>query len=295
MMAVIVYLVLCLIWGSTWLAIKFGLHDLPPFTAAAARFLVAVIVLGGIILVRGSGFGKSWKDRWVISFPGLFMYGLSYGCVYMAEQRIDSSLTAILFGSFPFFVILCARIYGEGSSLTLRNWIGLIIGFIGLVVITADSIGQSRELLLGSILAIAASFMAAFGLVIHQRSSVSASHETTAFLQMLLGLIPVLLIALVLESGVSINWTPTAIGSVLYLSIFGTVIAFLGYYWLMRRVSTLIVSTIAFVTPFVATIIGITAGDESLTLMNLIGGALILIGVAMVVLKEKRPLGLPTE
>ena len=105
-MTYFIYVLICLIWGSTWIAIKIGLSQAPPFYTSSLRFLLSVIILATIVALKKYPYPKGFKNLFLMGIPGLFMYGISYALVYFSEMYIDSSLAAVLFGSFPFFVAL---------------------------------------------------------------------------------------------------------------------------------------------------------------------------------------------
>lgn len=281
-MTVLVYIILCLIWGSTWLAIKLGLADAPPFWSASVRFLISVSILFVILKVRRTRLPRT-KSEWLIhTGPGLLMYGLSYASVYSAEQYISSSLTAVLFATFPLLVALLSHLLLPSDKLTGWAWPGLTVGLAGVVTISWHTLELSGDLFRGAMLALLASAASATGVVLHKRHAVKVDIVVAATIQMILGTAVLLVGALATESFGDMKWTSVALGSILYLAIFGTVIAFLGYYWLMTRINVVSAAMIAFVTPLVASLIGVAFADESFTAPTALGGAMILLSIALV-------------
>ena len=130
-MNALVYIVLCLIWGSTWLAIKIGLSQAPPFTTAALRFVVATVTLSIICSLRQYSFPRDLKTLLRLGYPGFYMYGLSYALVYAAEQYIYSATAAVLFASYPFFVAALSWWMYRTERLSLIAWVGMALGFLG--------------------------------------------------------------------------------------------------------------------------------------------------------------------
>lgn len=294
-MTIFVYIVLCLIWGSTWIAIKLGLADAPPFWSAAVRFLIALVILHLILRVRGAHLPKKLSEWLVHASPGILMYGVSYASVYSAEQFISSSLTAVLFGSFPIFVALLSHWLLPSDKLRGYAWPGMALGLAGVVVISWHSLELSGDLFRGSLLAVLASLASATGVVFHKKHAVKVDIVVAATIQMTLGCAVLLGGALLTESFEDLTWTRRSVGSILYLAVFGTVIAFLGYYWLMTHISVVSAAMIAFVTPLVATLIGVVFFAESFTFPMVIGAAMILISVALVSWSRRPPVAvLPT-
>jgi len=288
-MTVLLYILLCLIWGSTWIAIKLGLTDAPPITTAALRFCVAVTLVLILSLVRRVNLPATWPERIRLGLPGLFMFGFNYSLVYSAEVYIPSSLTAVLFGSFPFWVALFSLGLLKQERLHWLSWFGIGIGFSGVGVISFDQAQLSDDLLLGSLLALGGCAAAAFGTVLHKRYHTEAHILGAILLQMIFGGLFLLPAALLLEQPGDFAFTRNSVGSVLYLAAFGTVAAFLMYFWLIRRMKAITLSLIAFVTPIVAILIGVLLFAEPLSIRAGIGTALILSGVILVVQRRRPP------
>lgn len=284
-MTALVYFVLCLIWGSTWIAIKIGLSDAPPLWAASLRFLLAVTLIGGYIAARGYRLPTSLRQFLRLGYPGVYMYGASYALVYFSELHINSAMAAVLFGSFPFFVALLSHFRLRAERISALGWGGLLVGFLGVVLISYESLQTSQGLFLGSLLALAGSLASAHGLVIHKKKFAQENIYVSAFVQMSSGGVLLLLSALLFENFSDFRLSEESVGSIVYLAILGTVVAFLGYYWLLRKTRAVIVSMIAFVTPLVAILIGVYLFDEHLSALILVGTAMILSGIVLVVRK----------
>lgn len=281
-MTVFVYIILCLIWGSTWLAIKLGLADAPPFWSASIRFILALAILFVILKVRGAKLPRAGSEWLIHTGPGLLMYGVSYASVYSAEQYISSSLTAVLFATFPLFVALLSHWLLPGDKLRGWAWPGLVVGLAGVVTISWHTLELSGELFGGAMLALLASLASSTGVVLHKRHAVKVDIVVAATVQMIMGTAVLLAGAVFTESIAEMMWTPMAIGSIIYLAVFGTVMAFLGYYWLMTHINVVSAAMIAFVTPLVASLIGVAFADESFTAPTAVGGAMILLSIALV-------------
>jgi drug/metabolite transporter (DMT)-like permease len=281
-MSVFVYIILCLIWGSTWLAIKIGLGSAPPLYAASVRFLVAVSILIVIVKFKKLSFPKGFRNLLSLGHPGVYMYGVSYACVYFGETYINSATAAVLFGSFPFFVAILSNLALKHERISPLAWLGLVIGFLGVVLISYDSLQTSPNLFLGSMLTVVASFASAFGLIIHKKNHAKANIYVAATVQMALGGLLMLPMALIFERLSDFAITTASVGSILYLAVFGTVVAFLGYYWLLTHMKAVTVSMIAFATPLIAILVGEVLAHETLSVYIYVGTAMILGGMLLV-------------
>lgn len=281
-MSVFIYIILCLIWGSTWLAIKIGLGSAPPLYAASARFLIAVTILIAIVKIKGLSFPKGLRNLLSLGRPGIFMYGVSYACVYFGETYINSATAAVLFGSFPFFVAILSNLSLKHERISNLAWLGLVVGFLGVVLISYDSLQTSPNLFLGSMLTVVASFASAYGLILHKKHHANANIFVAATVQMALGGLLMLPMALIFERLSDFAITSASVGSILYLAVFGTVVAFLGYYWLLTHMKAVTVSMIAFATPLIAILIGEVLAHETLSVFIYIGTAMILGGMLLV-------------
>ena len=284
-MTYFIYTVLCLIWGSTWLAIKIGLEDSPPFWSAGIRFAIASVIIILANRFRTCEYPKNMKEIAHVALPGLFMYGLSYMFVYWAEVHISSSLTAFLFASFPFFVAGFSIVMLKEERLNMIGWIGLIIGFIGIIFVFYDSLAQSRFMFWGVLMVVLGAAVAAFGSVYIRAYLRKYDVAVLAEIQMPAGAALIIIMALIFEPVSAFKITFNSVTALIYLAVFGSVIAFLGYYWLLKKMEAIKVAQIAFITPFVAFALGYFVRYETFNLFTIIGSLLIIIGVIMVVRK----------
>jgi len=278
-MIYLIYALLCLIWGSTWMAIKIGLAEAPPLYASGIRFMLAAAVVWIIMLIRGCKLPKTAAEFFKRGLPGVFTYGASYSLVYFAQQHVSSAMASILFASFPMFVALISLGLLRADRIKLIGWLGLVVGFVGIVVISHDSLEISGSLFWGTIMGIAASAVSALGTVLHKKWFADEDIVTSAGVQMLFGFVPVMIDAVLFEDISQFAINARSIGSLLYLAILGSVVTFLGYYWLLAKMNVVKVAVIGYITPVVAIVIGVAGADEKLTAATLIGGALILLGV----------------
>ncbi|MDX9859052.1 MAG: EamA family transporter [candidate division Zixibacteria bacterium] len=282
------YVLLCLIWGSTWIAIKIGLTAAPPLQTAALRFMLATLILNGVIFLMRYPYPRDIRSWLRVGYPGIWMYGVNYALIYFAQVFISSSLTAVLFASLPFFVAVLSTFRLNDARVTPAGWIGIALGFVGVALISYDQLQTGDDLFLGTILAVVATYSAAHGLIIHKKFHAGANIVVTASIQMLLGSMLVLLSAIIFEDWADFHVTAASIGSILYLALMGTIVAFLSYYWLLARMSALSASLIAFITPLVALFIGVVFFDETVSASIVIGTTLILSGVGLSIERKRK-------
>lgn len=280
---------LCLIWGSTWIVIREGLRDLPPFTGAAARFLLAAVVVALLAprLARAEG-GARPSLRLSLAM-GLLNIFASYAIVYWTETRLPSGLVAVLWASHPMLLGTFSVWLLPRERLVGRQWLGLVLGFLGIVVLFVTDLSDlgpgavpAGLLLLGS------PAVAAVGNLLIKRDGAGTSSVLLNLNGFAIGGVLLALLALATESGSGITWSPTALGSVLYLSLIGSVLAFGLYFWLLRWAPAYELGLISYVTPVVALLLGATVGGEAIGWRTLLGTACVLGGVALVLAGRRR-------
>ena len=281
----IVWLLLCCIWGSTWLFIKLGLRDLPPLTFAGIRFIIATLILFALISVRGVPLPRKTRDWIFLAVTGVLSFSLNYGLVFWGEQYISSGLAALLQSMLPLFGLIIAHFYLPGERMTVPRIAGVVLGVLGVAVIFSNQLQVSgARALWGSAALVLSAFCAAYANVLVKTYGLNLQPSVLAAGQMLFGLVPLLLIGIPLEGNpLNYHWTPVAVISLFYLAIVGTVIAFLLYYWLIHNMDVTKTMLIALVTPVVAVILGMLVLKETLEWRTLAGGLMIISGIALIV------------
>src|SRR5215212_5724530 len=288
MKARIVFLILCCIWGSTWLFIKLGLRDLPPVTFAAARFLFASSILFAIIKVRGVALPRGRGDWSLLLKTGVLSFTLNYGLLFWGEQHISSGLAALLQATIPAFGMLIAHLYLPGERLDARKMAGVLLGILGVGVVFSNQLGSEGPMALaGSAGIVMGAACAAWANVLVKAKGAKLDPAVLAACQMVCGLAPLVCLGLAFEGNpLKMRWTPLAVVCLLYLTLVGSVAAFLLYYWLVREVDVTKTMLIALVTPLAAVLLGVVALHEELSWRTVAGGAVIMSGVALVVLRR---------
>jgi drug/metabolite transporter (DMT)-like permease len=285
MKARLVWLLLCLIWGSTWLFIKLGLEDLPPLTFAGIRFVIAAAILLLVIAARRIPFPHRGRDLMLLAVTGVLSFSLNYGLVFWGEQYISSGLAALLQSMLPAFGLIIAHYYLPGEPMTWPRIAGVVMGVLGVGVIFSNQLRVSGpKALWGSAALVLSAFCAAYANVLVKAYCKHINPAVLAAGQMIFGLVPLFLIGIPLEGNpLNLHWTPMALIALLYLAVVGTVIAFSLYYWLIRNMNVTDTMLIALVTPVVAVILGMIVLKETLEWRTLAGGLMIMSGIALIV------------
>lgn len=289
MKARIVWLILCGIWGSTWLFIKLGLADLPPFTFAGIRFVLSALILSLLVFARGVRWPRSRAEWILIAVSGALQFALNYGLVFWGEQYISSGLAAVLQSTFPVFGFLIAHLYLPRERMTTAKLIGVLLGVFGVVVIFSDQLTIAGSMaLLGSVALVASAFFGSYSNVLVKAYGQKIDPQVLAAGQMICGFPPLLVLGLITEGNpINFHWTPVAVLSLAYLVIVGSVVAFALYYWLVRNMDVTNTMLIALVTPVVAVVLGMIVLNEKLNWRLFAGGACIMSGIGLIILRKQ--------
>jgi drug/metabolite transporter (DMT)-like permease len=274
---------MCLIWGLTWVAIKIGLQDLPPFLSAGVRFALASALLWPVVLLRRTPLPKTWPECRKILVPGFFIYGLNYALVYWGEQYIGAGLAAVLFASLPFMVAILAHYFLENDAFTFAKLAGLAIGFAGILVVFYGGLEFGPQSYLGMLALLASSLACAYANILIKRDLHHVDPLAATALQMTLGTVLLLGAGTLEENWGDFHLTGPAAGSILYLSLFGSAVAFTLYFWALKKTTASKLSLIAFVTPLVALAAGHFILDEPITARLAAGALLVAAGIVIVI------------
>lgn len=276
------------IWGTTWAAVKVTLQALPPFTSAGVRFLVAGLLLALLARLRGHPIGGDRRLRWLWPLQAVTTYGLSYGLVYWAQQWVPSGLTAVLYATFPLWVVLLAALWLPGERLSVRGVLGMVLAFAGIVVVFSDDLGiqADRDVLVASAVALLAPIGAAAAQIVVKRWGSGLDAATLTAVPMILAGTAMAGLG-VARDGVPAAWPATGpLLALAYLIVAGSMVTFSLYFWLLEHVSATRLSLIAYGAPVIAVVIGTVAFGEPLTLAMGIGGAMVIAGVALAARRE---------
>ena len=275
--------VLCLIWGSTWVAIQGGLESLPPFTSAAARFTVAACcmsVLAAAFAEREGGGSPSPALSLVL---GCVNFATSYGIVYWSETKLPSGLVSVLWAVYPMLQAITGHLFLPAERVGGRQWLGFVLGFLGVgSLFLTDLRAIGPEAVPAGALLLLSPLVSALGTTYVKKHGGGTSSLRLNRNGMWIGATLLALVALVFERDESVALTRGAVLSVLYLSLFGTVIAFGLYFWLLRHTAANRLAVISYVTPAIALFLGVLLRGESVTPFTLAGLGSILAGVFLV-------------
>lgn len=285
MKPLLVWLLLCIVWGTTWIFIKKGLDDLPPVSFAAIRFTTACLLLLPILLVQKINFPRGRKILSIIFITGFLQFFVNYGLLFWGEQHISSGLAAVLQATIPAFGLILARIY-VGETITGLKIFSILLGLGGVAVIFKEQLQLNGQMaFLGSMAVVVGAFAAAYASVLTKAKGQAEHPASFVFGQMLIGHVPLWLVGLATEGNpLQFNWTWKAVVCVLYLATMGSIVAFWLYYWLLSKIDVTKAMMIAFVTPLVAVFVGSFFG-EKLYLQTILGGMLILFSVFLIVIR----------
>ncbi|MBV9339777.1 MAG: EamA family transporter [Acidobacteria bacterium] len=282
----VAYAIIYLVWGSTYLFIRIGVREMPPFLMAGLRFTIAGLGLYAWMRLSGtpSPDGREWRSATLL---GALMFLIDYACLFWAEQRVPSGISAVILATIPVVIALLESVVLRTMRLTLALALGLVTGLIGVGVVVnpLSSLGGAALDRWGAMALLLACLGWSVGTIVTPRLVLPASKAMSAAAQMLSG--GVQLLALAALSGEFGRFhvrhiSPTAWFSLLYLIIAGSIVAFTAYVWLLHYESASKVGTYAYVNPVVAVILGAAFGGEGLGRRTVAGTALILLGVGAI-------------
>jgi drug/metabolite transporter (DMT)-like permease len=260
------FVIASLIWGSTFWAITLQLGSVPPSVSVVYRFALASLTLFAICLVRGDRLRLPWRaQRWMI-LQGFLTFCVSYVCTYNAEQYVVSALVAVMFALMVFFTPICARI-GFGKPIPARTWSAGTAAIAGVLLMfyhaLSDAFGELKaggngQFLVGVVLATLASFASSAGSVVVGKVKEEASNlPLTMAWSMLWGTLMVTAWTLLSGQSFSLPATPSYLAGLVYLAIFGSVIAFYAYFTLIDRIGPQKAVYVTVVTPVISVLLSI--------------------------------------
>jgi drug/metabolite transporter (DMT)-like permease len=284
------------VWGSTFLAIRIGVHEVPPLLFAAMRFAVAGLVLYGWMIARGerSPGRRQWMSILLLAF---LIFLVDYGLLFWAEQHVPSGIAAVMLATIPVFMALSEIVFLRTQRLTFRLTLALLIGLGGVAVL------MSRSLLLGgapidtagAAALLIASISWSIASMLTRKLPLPSSKVMSSGAQMLAGGVMLALASAAL--GEFHRFQPATVSrgawiSLLYLIVAGSIIGFTAYVWLLHHESPTKVGTYAYVNPVVAVLVGYFMGGEALSLRTVLGTLFVLVSV-VVITTTRKPAAVP--
>lgn len=281
-----------LIWGTTWLGIKFGLRSLPPVTGVGLRFILAALFLYGLALVTKTPIRTKELPPRLIAVLATCMFGLNYVLTYIAETQLASGLVAVLFGTLPFFTFGMGHVLVHERT-TVQTWMGAAVAFLGVAVISLT--GSVHASLPYALAAVGAAAIAGFSNVYLKRHSAAAPLEVLPPSMLAAGLVLAVAGLLVEHVDIPRALSLQSLAALAYLAIFGSAIAFFLNHWLLQRVDAWIVALSALLIPVLAVCVGVLLGGETFAVRDLIGAALVIGGVWIALRRRQQPIVLTCE
>jgi drug/metabolite transporter (DMT)-like permease len=286
------FAIIYILWGSTFLAIRIGVHEIPPLILAAIRFLTAGLILYVWMIARGepSPTRRQWQSA---SLLGLLIFVFDYGLLFWAEERVPSGIAAVMMATIPAFMAVSEIFFLRTQTLTLRLALALAVGLAGVAVLMSHSfhLGGAPIPTTGAIALILASLAWSIASIITRKLPLPQSKVMSAAAQMLAG--GLMLCVATAVSGELRAFHPSTVSAaawwaLLYLIIAGSLIGFTAYVWLIHHQSPTKVGTYAYVNPVIAVLIGYFFGGEALTLRTILGTLFILISVILITTTRAR-------
>jgi drug/metabolite transporter (DMT)-like permease len=276
------YCICFTVWGSTWAVAKVGLEDLPPLRLVGTRMLLAGLLLLPFARSKGAVLGA--RTTWRIVALGCLQLGAPFMMMFVGQQWIPSSWAALLFSTYPVWLLLVGRVLMPDQLLTGSKLLAAGLGLAGVVALQHDQLGAldvSGQGLLGVLLLLGSAALIAAANVLVKQHMAHVPPHMLVFIQALSSSVPMLGLSFLLESDEPVRWTLRAVLSVVYLALGGTVVTYQLLYWLIPRISLSALGTLALLDTLVAVVLGVVVLREPLTVSLLVGGTLILSGVGI--------------
>ena len=286
------FAIIYLVWGSTFLAIRVGVREVPPFLLAGIRFLIAGLVLFAWMRAKGtvSPTPREWFSATLLA---VLIFVLDYGLLFWAERRVPSGIAAVMMATIPVFMTLSEILFLKTQRLTPRLGAALLVGIGGVLVLVSRSIsfGDSPIDTIGAIALIVAAIGWSVGSALTLKLPLPSSKAMSSGAQMFAGGVLLMLTSWLLGEfhgfrvqAVSIKaWLALA-----YLIVAGSIVAFTAYVWLIHHESPTKVGTYAYVNPVVAVLLGYFLGGEGLSLRTIVGTMLVLVSVVVITTTPKK-------
>jgi drug/metabolite transporter (DMT)-like permease len=288
------FTIIYFVWGSTFLAIRVGVREVPPLILAAMRFFVAGVVLYVWMIARGerSPSGREWRSACLL---GIVIFVMDYGLLFWAEQRVPSGIAAVMLATIPVFMALSEIIFLRTQTLTVRLVLALLIGIGGVAVLMSRSLNLGGAPIdkMGAVALIFASISWSVASALTRKLTLPASKVMSSGAQMLAG--GVFLAVTAAALGEFRNFHPWSVSpevwfALLYLIVAGSIVGFTAYVWLIHHESPTKVGTYAYVNPLVAVLVGYFLGGEALSMRTILGSLFVLVSVVVITTtRAKKP------
>jgi drug/metabolite transporter (DMT)-like permease len=286
------FAIIYLVWGSTFLAIRVGVREVPPFLLAGMRFFAAGILI--YVWMRAKGTPSPIRREWVsASFLALLIFVGDYGLLFWAEKRVPSGIAAVMMATIPVFMAIAEIIILRTQRLTFRLALALLAGIGGVAVLVgrSASFGEGAIDTPGAIALVVAAISWSLAAILTRKLTLPESKVMSSGAQMLAGGILLALTAALLGEFRGFRVSAVSFGAwlaLVYLIVAGSIVAFTAYVWLIHYESPTKVGTYAFVNPVVAVVLGYFLGGEALGMRTIVGTALVLVSVVVITTTPKK-------
>jgi drug/metabolite transporter (DMT)-like permease len=289
-------------WGSTYGAIHIaGLHLAPPLVGAT-RSLFSTILLCSICLARRSSLRVPLRAAWQLALVGILFLTCNNLLLVWAETKVASGFAALVIAMIPIFVALIETVLPGGETLTLRGWLGTLLGAVGMLILiwptlhrSAGSAATNQRSIFGFAILMVAALAFAAGSVLSRRFHFRVDTFVATTWQIAAAGVINLVLSIAGGCFTTAHWTISGLLAIAYLAVFGSVVGFSAYTYLLKHVPVTKVSTYAFVNPIVAVLIGAVLFRERLAPTELAGTVLIIAAVATVILSRTSATPIPTD
>lgn len=276
------YIMVCLLWGSTYLAIRIGVEDMPPMVFAGIRFLIAGTLMLGYAYLKGMTIPKKPKDILKVSVVGLFLLLGGNGCVVLAETWVSSGMASLLISTVPLFMLIIEFVSGINRRVSFKTLLGLLIGFGGVAALVYTNSNVGSLDIMGALVLLLGAFSWACGSVFSKTFKAEGSIVAHIGIQMLAGGAGLFMTGGVLGEIPKIHFTSRGLGALIYLIIFGSIIGYSCYIYILKKWTSAKAGTYAYVNPVVAVLLGVLILNEPVSLFIVVSALIILSGVILV-------------
>lgn len=280
------FAIVCLVWGTTYMFIRIALETIPPLLLTATRFVIAGVVMLGIAKLRGEKIPRDGRTLMNLVFVGFLMFGVGNLSVVWAEQWVPSGLAALCVATAPFWMAIIEGFRRDGERVDLRGGIGMLIGFLGVAMLVTPSGGMTPKwsvpFLLGVLAIQVGGACWQYGSALGKYNLKHVPLLSSAALQMLFGGAILAVGGFAIGEASRFTLTPRTFGALVYLTIFGSIIAYSAYVFALAHMRTTHTSLYAYVNPVVAVFLGWLVLNEKLNWVSIVAMAVILAGVGLV-------------
>jgi drug/metabolite transporter (DMT)-like permease len=290
---IVAFAALYLIWGSTYLGIRFAIETIPPFLMAGTRFLIAGLIMYAIAWSQGIG-RSSWANWRTSLIIGACLLLGGNGGVTISEKYIDSGLAAVIVAVVPIYIVVIGWATGMAPRPTPIVWLGLVGGFVGVGILFGPALrfssSDGSHPAIGMSILLVSSFIWSAGSLYSRAAKHAASPFLTAAQQMICGGVLLLLTGVLtgeLRRFYPESMSILSVASFAYLVIIGAVVGYTAYIWLLRHCDPAKVATYAYVNPIVAVLLGAVFAGETLSMRTLVAASLIIGSVALVITAQQ--------